>query len=117
MSSQPVEELRRNVEFDLSNKEYRDKLKSNKNLISDYTPDELKQIKKKSLAKIIIDSEPIKKRGKKPIGTNANGILCYKCDICGATYTAKNYSHHAKSKIHRTFAKMNDTMRQMILDN
>lgn len=117
MSSQPVENIRNNVEFDLSNKEYREKLKTNKNLLDDYSHEELKQIKKKSLAKVMIDSEIPKKRGKKPIGKNANGVLCYKCDICGGTYTAKNYSHHAKNKTHKMYAKMNDAMRQLILNN
>lgn len=117
MSSQPVNNLRTNVEFDLSNEEYREKLKTNKNIVDDYTPEELSNIKKKPIAKMIVNSEVNKKRGKKPIGVNKNGISVYKCDICGSKYTEKNYSHHTKSKIHKTFEKMNEKMRMMILNN
>ena len=96
----------------INNPEFREKIKENKNLINDYSVQEIKEIKKKQMPKILFNHNA--KRTSKRIIDDEGYVTC---EICSGKYTPKNGTAHRKTQKHILLAKLNTKMRDLIIND
>lgn len=93
----------------MENNELKNKAKNDKNLV-DYTVTELKYVQKP------IGKAHYKGPGRPKSGSKSNPTDKVKCKICSKSYTRSNSSNHKKTVYHKTFEKLNNKMRKLLID-